>query len=154
RRGHRGADDPVLLRAARQEAQPAGGAARGAADGLPPPGAHPGAGRPPRPDQAGRHGEARPGTGGSEAGADGPGDAHEAVGRLRPQWPRRVTPERGHAADRRAAERGAAVHATGRPRYIAFDWETWHELDVLRRELAPASAPPSLKFRCSIVICV
>ena len=23
------------------------------------------------------------------------------------------------------------------PRYNAFDWETWHELDVLRRELAP-----------------
>ncbi len=23
------------------------------------------------------------------------------------------------------------------PRYSAFDWETWHELDVLRRELAP-----------------
>src|SRR6516164_11063763 len=30
------------------------------------------------------------------------------------------------------------------PRYNAFDWETWHELDVLRRELAPritANAP-------------
>jgi WD40 repeat protein len=30
------------------------------------------------------------------------------------------------------------------PRYSAFDWETWHELDVLRRELAPritANAP-------------
>jgi len=23
------------------------------------------------------------------------------------------------------------------PRYNAFDWETWHEIDVLRRELAP-----------------
>jgi hypothetical protein len=23
------------------------------------------------------------------------------------------------------------------PRYNAFDWETWHELAVLRRELAP-----------------
>ena len=23
------------------------------------------------------------------------------------------------------------------PRYNAFDWETWHELDVLRCELAP-----------------
>jgi hypothetical protein len=23
------------------------------------------------------------------------------------------------------------------PRYNAFDWETWHQLDVLRRELAP-----------------
>ena len=22
------------------------------------------------------------------------------------------------------------------PRYNAFDWETWHEIDVLRRELA------------------
>jgi hypothetical protein len=30
------------------------------------------------------------------------------------------------------------------PRYNAFDWETWHELDVLRRELAPrfAAAQP------------
>jgi hypothetical protein len=30
------------------------------------------------------------------------------------------------------------------PRYSAFDWETWHELDALRRELAPriaANAP-------------
>ena len=27
------------------------------------------------------------------------------------------------------------------PRYSAFDWETWHELDVLRRELAPRFAP-------------
>jgi hypothetical protein len=26
------------------------------------------------------------------------------------------------------------------PRYSAFDWETWHELDVLRRELAPRFA--------------
>jgi hypothetical protein len=26
------------------------------------------------------------------------------------------------------------------PRYNAFDWETWHELDVLRRELAPRFA--------------
>jgi len=25
-------------------------------------------------------------------------------------------------------------------RYSAFDWETWHELDVLRRELAPRFA--------------
>jgi hypothetical protein len=23
------------------------------------------------------------------------------------------------------------------PRYNPFDWETWHEIDVLRRELAP-----------------
>jgi hypothetical protein len=23
------------------------------------------------------------------------------------------------------------------PRYTPFDWETWHEIDVLRRELAP-----------------
>jgi hypothetical protein len=23
------------------------------------------------------------------------------------------------------------------PRYTAFDWETWHELAVLRRELTP-----------------
>jgi hypothetical protein len=23
------------------------------------------------------------------------------------------------------------------PRYNAFDWETWHELDVLRRALTP-----------------
>jgi hypothetical protein len=23
------------------------------------------------------------------------------------------------------------------PRYNLFDWETWHEIDVLRRELAP-----------------
>jgi hypothetical protein len=27
------------------------------------------------------------------------------------------------------------------PRYSAFDWETWHELDVLRREIAPRFAP-------------
>jgi len=26
------------------------------------------------------------------------------------------------------------------PRYNAFDWETWHEIDVLRRELAPRFA--------------
>jgi hypothetical protein len=26
------------------------------------------------------------------------------------------------------------------PRYNAFDWETWHELDVLRRELIPRFA--------------
>ena len=26
------------------------------------------------------------------------------------------------------------------PRYSAFDWETWHELDVLRSELAPRFA--------------
>jgi hypothetical protein len=26
------------------------------------------------------------------------------------------------------------------PRYSAFDWETWHEIDVLRRELAPRFA--------------
>jgi hypothetical protein len=25
----------------------------------------------------------------------------------------------------------------GDPRYNAFDWETWHEIDVLRSELAP-----------------
>jgi hypothetical protein len=23
------------------------------------------------------------------------------------------------------------------PRFNPFDWETWHEIDVLRRELAP-----------------
>jgi hypothetical protein len=23
------------------------------------------------------------------------------------------------------------------PHYNAFDWETWHEIDVLRRELSP-----------------
>jgi hypothetical protein len=23
------------------------------------------------------------------------------------------------------------------PRYNAFDWETWHEIDVLRLEMAP-----------------
>jgi hypothetical protein len=26
------------------------------------------------------------------------------------------------------------------PRYNAFDWETWHELDVIRHELAPRFA--------------
>jgi hypothetical protein len=26
------------------------------------------------------------------------------------------------------------------PRYNACDWETWHEVDVLRRELAPRFA--------------
>jgi hypothetical protein len=26
------------------------------------------------------------------------------------------------------------------PHYSAFDWETWYELDVLRRELAPRFA--------------
>jgi hypothetical protein len=28
------------------------------------------------------------------------------------------------------------------PRYNAFDWETWHELDVLRRELTPRFTRP------------
>jgi hypothetical protein len=26
------------------------------------------------------------------------------------------------------------------PRYSAFDWETWHEIDVLCREFAPRFA--------------
>jgi hypothetical protein len=26
------------------------------------------------------------------------------------------------------------------PRYSAFDWETWYEIDVLRRELTPRFA--------------
>ena len=26
------------------------------------------------------------------------------------------------------------------PRYSAFNWETWHEIDVLRRELGPRFA--------------
>jgi dipeptidyl aminopeptidase/acylaminoacyl peptidase len=34
-------------------------------------------------------------------------------------------------------DRGPANEPTADPRYNAFDWETWHELDVLRRELAP-----------------
>jgi hypothetical protein len=35
------------------------------------------------------------------------------------------------------------------PRYNAFDWETWHELDVLRRELTPrfaAQYPGAVRF--------
>ena len=35
------------------------------------------------------------------------------------------------------------------PRYNAFDWETWHELDVLRRELAPREVRrPLVGARC------
>jgi hypothetical protein len=32
---------------------------------------------------------------------------------------------------------GPLFAAPAHPRYGAFDWETWHELDVLRGELAP-----------------
>jgi hypothetical protein len=36
---------------------------------------------------------------------------------------------------------GAALQAPpGDPRYNPFDWETWYEIDVLRRELAPRFA--------------
>jgi hypothetical protein len=30
------------------------------------------------------------------------------------------------------------------PRYNAFDWETWHEIDMLRRELGPRFAAKGL----------
>jgi hypothetical protein len=33
--------------------------------------------------------------------------------------------------------RGPASEPAADPRYNAFEWETWHELEVLRRELAP-----------------
>jgi hypothetical protein len=35
------------------------------------------------------------------------------------------------------ARAGDIAGAPDDPRYNPFDWETWHELDVLRRELAP-----------------
>ena len=41
---------------------------------------------------------------------------------------------------RQAAGVAPLFVAPTHPRYSAFDWETWHELDVLRRELAPRFA--------------
>jgi hypothetical protein len=38
------------------------------------------------------------------------------------------------------ARAGDVAGAPTDPRYNAFDWETWHEIDVLRRELAPRFA--------------
>jgi len=35
------------------------------------------------------------------------------------------------------AATGNAAAPPADPRYNAFDWETWHEIDVLRRELSP-----------------